>query len=186
MAQLTTVGIVQMCCLEHVKHGICLAWGQLRWSGMSPVSANVSRGLTMAHDKQAKQVLEADMGARALMEQEQSMRRLATVVLEGPVLHMGDFVVRLALPAQRPGAEQLGRFLLVTVEYLPLLSWHAAQPVLEGFAMVLGQLMHTPRSSTDQLHKVEVEWTSFDLPKDFGMQHLALQLSHLLMRLCRP
>lgn len=85
----------------------------------------------MAHDKQAKQVLEADMGARALMEQEQSMRRLATVVLEGPVLHMGDFVVRLALPAQRPGAEQLGRFLLVTVEYLPLLSWHAAQPVLE-------------------------------------------------------
>lgn len=56
----------------------------------------------------------------------------------------------------------------------------------QGFAMVLGQLMHTPRSSTDQLHKVEVEWTSFDLPKDFGMQHLALQLSHLLMRLCRP
>ena len=43
---------------------------------------------------------------------------------------MGDFAIRVGHPARRTGEDLLDRVVLIDVEYLPVISWDVATPVL--------------------------------------------------------
>jgi hypothetical protein len=126
-------------------------------------------------------VLEAESGAKSLLDSYLKYKTRATLHLDGLLYSNcgGDYTIALARATQRPSNRFIG--VVVDIEALGLVTAEAADGILTEMTQMFREAAQsdTPEAKLQEVDK-EIDSSEYGIAEDAWKQHWALQLVQVL------